>query len=285
MSRPGQRNDRSRQDSYQQQQQRQQQQQHLPQLQLGRQQGNCLPTHTLWQQQHEAEDEEAQADPFKEKDPLLINPRQVDGAYDPVLEEPLLLRQQLEGSALPNEFKRAHFISPHWDEILLDVNRTIQVTKGGKVETLHALVVVGNHDGLLGVGQHSGKNIQKVMLDAQLKAYHNLVAIPRYRGHTVYHPIDLTVRKIRMQVWPRELGFGVTANPVVTELCDLAGIDNVTVKVSGNRKNVRNLVQVFVEAMSNQSLPHDGVEGTGVYMREVYAKKLPCGLRRGVDVP
>jgi hypothetical protein len=58
---------------------------------------------------------------------------QIDGAYDPVLEEPMLLRQQLEGSALPNEFKRAHFISPDWDEILLDVNRTVQVTKGGKV--------------------------------------------------------------------------------------------------------------------------------------------------------
>jgi hypothetical protein len=66
-----------------------------------------------------------------------------------------------------------------------------------QVETLHALVVVGNQDGLIGVGQHSGKNIQKVMLDAQLKAYKNLVAIPRYRGHTVYHPIDVTVRKVR----------------------------------------------------------------------------------------
>jgi ribosomal protein S5 len=58
-------------------------------------------------------------------------------------------------------------------------------------------VVVGNQDGLIGVGQHSGKNIQKVMLDAQLKAYQNLVAIPRYREHTVYHPIDITVRKVR----------------------------------------------------------------------------------------
>ena len=58
---------------------------------------------------------------------------QVDGERDAVLEEPMLLRQQLEGSALPNEFKRAHFISPHWDEVLLDVNRTVQVTKGGKV--------------------------------------------------------------------------------------------------------------------------------------------------------
>lgn len=47
----------------------------------------------------------------------------------------MLLRQQLENSALPNEFKRAQLGSPDWDEILLDVNRTIKVTKGGKVRT------------------------------------------------------------------------------------------------------------------------------------------------------
>lgn len=57
-----------------------------------------------------------------------------------------------------------------------------QVTKGGKVETLHAMVAVGNGDGLIGIGEHSGKNIQKVVMDAQLKAYRNVVAIPRYRS-------------------------------------------------------------------------------------------------------
>lgn len=45
------------------------------------------------------------------------------------------------------------------------------------------------------------------------------------------------------------------------------------------------LPQVFVEAMSHQSVPHDGVEGSGVYMREVFRGKLPCGLKRGVHVP
>jgi ribosomal protein S5 len=55
------------------------------------------------------------------------------------------------------------------------------VTKGGKVETLHALVAVGNAQGLIGIGEHSGKNVQKVTMDAQMKAMRNLVAIPRYR--------------------------------------------------------------------------------------------------------
>jgi len=125
----------------------------------------------------------------------------------------------------------------------------------------------------------------------------------------------------------------------MTELCDLVGIDNITIKLSGRRRNIKKVLEVwqpaqvhycygpwgyaqlfdhhqhhalcyrfvcaikfdfganicvlqliatqlFVEALTTQSVPHDGVEGSGVYMREVYPwKKLPCGLRRGVDVP
>ena len=38
-----------------------------------------------------------------------------------------------------------------------------------------------------------------------------------------------------------------------------------------------------------QSVPHDGVEGTGIYVREVFRRNgvkdtLPMGLKRGVDV-
>ncbi|KAF8065626.1 mrp5 [Scenedesmus sp. PABB004] len=250
----------------------------LSALQLGRLPRNCAPTAGL------RGAAPLGGDPFRDADERSLRPIQVDGSAGDDLEDPLLLRQQLEGSALPNEFKRSHFITPDWDELLVDVNRTVKVTKGGKVETLHALVVVGNGAGLLGVGTHSGKNVQKVMLDAELKAYQNLAPIPRYRGHTLFHPIDVTLRKVRLQAWPRPLGFGVTASPLVTALCDLAGVKNVTVKLSGNRKNARNVVQTFVEAFGGQSPPHDGVEGSGVYMREVL-KRLPCGLRRGVDVP
>lgn len=92
-------------------------------------------------------------------------------------------------------------------------------------------------------------------------------------------------QQIRLQIWPRVAGFGITASPLITQLCELIGLSDVTVKVTGRRKNIRNVVNAFVEALSSQSLPHDGVEGTGVYMREVYhAKTLPCGLKRGVDV-
>lgn len=45
------------------------------------------------------------------------------------------------------------------------------------------------------------------------------------------------------------------------------------------------VAQCFQEALSRQSAPHDGIEGTGVYVREVLpGSRLPYGLKRGVDV-
>ena len=50
-------------------------------------------------------------------------------------------------------------------------------------------------------------------------------------------------------------------------------------------RNRRNVVKLWLAALSSQSLPHDGVEGTGAYVREVYHKtKLPYKLKRGVDL-
>lgn len=92
--------------------------------------------------------------------------------------------------------------------------------------------------------------------------------------------------QIRMRMWPRRMGFGITASPLITQLCELAGVQDVTIKVTGRRKNIPNVAYTFVNALVGQSLPHHGVEGSGLYIREVFAgKKLPFGLRRGVDIP
>lgn len=180
------------------------------------------------------------------------------------------------------------------------------------------------------------------MLNSLLAAYRNAVPVPLYRGHTIYHPIDHTFRKVgrraararaaqrrvgpaaaclraepaprlaksripdqltprlasrpsssplshtrqlRIRMWPRHRNFGLTASPLIETLCGLAGLSNATVKLNGRRRNIDNVVKAFMHAVTSQGLPHDGVEGSGVYVREVYHRgKLPLGLQRGVDV-
>ena len=53
----------------------------------------------------------------------------------------------------------------------------------------------------------------------------------------------------------------------------------------GRSKNKFYVAQCLQEALGMQSTPHDGVEGTGVYVREVFNNpKLPMGMERGVHV-
>lgn len=83
---------------------------------------------------------------------------------------------------------------------------------------------------------------------------------------------------------PRHDGWGVKASDLLSELCGLVGIKNISIKMTGRSKNKFYVAQCLQEALATQSMPHDGIEGTGVYVREVYNGKLPMGLKRGVDV-
>jgi hypothetical protein len=53
---------------------------------------------------------------------------QIDRDNGDDLDATLLLRQQIENSNLPSELKRSELITgPAWDELLLNVNRTVKV--------------------------------------------------------------------------------------------------------------------------------------------------------------
>lgn len=214
-----------------------------------------------------------------------IKAMQEPGEYDTfdTLEFMLWLKEKFmkQDTGLPDGTKELIF-SHHWDKALIDVRRTVKVTKSTKLETYHAVACVGNFEGLFGVGITSSNSSQHVVGEAYIKAYQNLVPIPLYRNHTVYHRIEHKFHTIKMIIMPRPEGFGVVASPVLRELCNMIGIKNISIKVYGRhgRKNKFDLVKCFLEAMQRQSAAHHGIEGTGVYAKEVYYRpRLPFGLR------
>jgi small subunit ribosomal protein S5 len=189
--------------------------------------------------------------------------------------------------------------SDDWQELVYDVRRTAKVTTAGRLMAYKATVVVGNLNGLLGVGEARGASLQRVLLDAHLRAFECVRPIPRYRSHTLYHPVDATHHKARVRMWPRPAGWGIVASDTLAALFELAGVRDVAAKASGRRKHKHHLLRAFLSAVEGQSCPHDGVEGSGVYVREVAygaggtagrgkgveGARLPFKLRRGRDVP
>jgi small subunit ribosomal protein S5 len=194
----------------------------------------------------------------------------------------LFLRERLERAALPPAVRRALF-SDHWQELVYDVRRSVKVTTAGRLTTYKATVVVGNLDGLLGVGEARGAALQRVLLDAHLRAYERVAPVPRYRGHTIYHPLDATYHKARVRMWPRPAGSGLVASDALAALLELAGVRDVAAKASGRRKHRAHLLRAFLAAVGGQSLPHDGVEGSGVYVREVLYGAGSAGRGKGAE--
>jgi ribosomal protein S5 len=94
-----------------------------------------------------------------------------------------------------------------------------------------------------------------------------------YRGHTIYHRIDHEFHCMKMRLMPRHSGWGVKASDLISELCGLVGIKDISIKLIRRSTNRFYVAQCFQEALALQNAPHDGVEGTGTYIREVFKGK------------
>ncbi|GIL85800.1 hypothetical protein Vretifemale_14340 [Volvox reticuliferus] len=147
------------------------------------------------------------------------------------------------------------------------------------------MVATGNMAGILGLGLGVAETAQLAVARAHLDSFSRLAAVPLYRGHTIYHQLEHNYHRMKILMMPRPEGWGLRCSDLIFELCNVVGIRNVSIRLRGRVKNKFYVAQCFQEALLKQTTPHDGVEATGIYVREVYVRnELPCGLRRGVDV-
>lgn len=75
------------------------------------------------------------------------------------------------------------------------------------------------------------KDANAALLKAVRFAILGAINIPLYRGHTVYFPSKTKFVKTKISIFPRPADFGITASPILTEACELIGIQNITIKV------------------------------------------------------
>ncbi|EFJ40605.1 hypothetical protein VOLCADRAFT_99580 [Volvox carteri f. nagariensis] len=201
--------------------------------------------------------------------------------------------------SLPREIREALY-GHRWDRVLVDVRRSVErrPLPGGKEEVYTAMVATGNMAGIFGLGLGVADTAQLAVARAHLDSFSRLTAVPLYRGHTIYHQLEHSYHRMKagggrrgehaasiILLMPRPEGWGLRCSDLMYELCNVVGLRNVSIRLRGRVKNKFYVAQCFQEALLKQTTPHDGVEATGMYVREVYARKeLPYGLRRGVDV-
>jgi len=159
-------------------------------------------------------------------------------------------------------------------ERVVTINRVSKVVKGGRRFSFTALVVVGDGNGLVGVGYGKSKEVPSAIAKGVEEAKKNFFRVPRI-GSTIPHPVQGEAAAGVVLLRPASAGTGVIAGGPVRAVLECAGVHDVLSKSLGS-SNTINIVHATIEALRLLEEPAAVAARRGLSLEEV----APAGLLR-----
>jgi small subunit ribosomal protein S5 len=162
-------------------------------------------------------------------------------------------------------------------ERVVTINRVSKVVKGGRRFSFTALVVVGDGNGLVGVGYGKAREVPTAISKGVEEAKKNFFRVPRI-GNTIPHPVQGEAAAGVVMLRPASAGTGVIAGGPVRAVLECAGIHDVLSKSLGS-SNTINIVHATVTALKLLEEPRAVAARRGLDIDQV----MPAFLQRAED--
>jgi small subunit ribosomal protein S5 len=156
--------------------------------------------------------------------------------------------------------------TPHLERVVA-INRVAKVVKGGRRFSFTALVVVGDGDGMVGVGYGKAKEVPAAIAKGVEEAKKNFFRVPRIAG-TIPHPIQGEAAAGVVLLRPASAGTGVIAGGPVRAVLECAGVHDVLSKSLGS-DNAINIVHATVAALKGLQRPEEVAARRGLPLEDV----------------
>ena len=149
---------------------------------------------------------------------------------------------------------------PDLEDEVLDINMVQRMTDSGRLVQFRCVVVVGNRDGLVGYAEgrddQVGGAIQKAIEVGKL----NLINVSRGCGswecgcgrpHTVALRTTGKAGSVEVELKPAPRGLGLAGGETVRHVLELAGIEDIWTRSSGNTRTTVNFAKATFNALQN----------------------------------
>lgn len=134
-------------------------------------------------------------------------------------------------------------------EQLVELKRTSKKTKGGNRFRFAALVVVGDRNGMVGVGVGKAKDVSAAVKKGGRQAKKAMFPIQLVgEARTIAHDVRRKYKSAQILLKPAPLGTGIIAGGAIRTIAEAAGIRNVVGKIIGS-KNKKSNVKATIMAL------------------------------------
>ena len=131
---------------------------------------------------------------------------------------------------------------------VIRINRSAAVVKGGRRFSFSAMSVVGNGDGLVGLGYGKAKEVPMAVEKSVKDGRKRLMRVCR-EGTTIPHQVEAVYCSSRVRLIPASAGTGVIAGKAVRKVLEHAGISDILTKIYGST-NSMNVAKATMAALA-----------------------------------
>ncbi|MBK9388478.1 MAG: 30S ribosomal protein S5 [Planctomycetes bacterium] len=142
-------------------------------------------------------------------------------------------------------------------QVVVRINRSAAVVKGGRRFSFSALVVVGNRNGTVGIGYGKARDVPSAVEKAVKDGRKHLMHVRRV-DKTIPHQMEGQFGASRVRIIPAAPGTGIIAGAATRAVLELAGIRDVLTKAYGSTNPI-NLTKATFDALA-QLRSRDEVE-------------------------